>query len=85
MSIQFNPNLQSPAIQGPLSQPGIRQEGAEQTKFGDALLNSFRQVNQAQPESNQSIVDLLSGKQQDINGYELQAFGGRSQQAGRSL
>jgi flagellar hook-basal body complex protein FliE len=67
MSIQFNPNLQSPAIQGPLSQPGIRQEGVEQTKFGDALLNSFRQVNQDQTESNQSIVDLLSGKQQDIN------------------
>lgn len=67
MSIQFNSNLQSPAIQGPLSHPGIRQEGAEQTKFGDALLNSFRQVNQDQTESNQSIVDLLSGKQQDIN------------------
>jgi flagellar hook-basal body complex protein FliE len=67
MSIQFNPNLQSPAIQGPLSQPGIRQENPEQTTFGNALLNSFRQVNQDQTESNQSIVDLLSGKQQDIN------------------
>ena len=67
MSVQFNPNIPSPAIQGPLSQPTGKQDAGKQSNFGDALLNSFRQVNQDQAESNASIVDLLSGKQQDIN------------------
>lgn len=67
MSVQFNPNIPSPAIQSPLSQPNIKQETGKQANFGDALAGSFRQVNQDQSDANASIVDLLSGKQQDIN------------------
>jgi flagellar hook-basal body complex protein FliE len=67
MSVQFNPNISSPAIQGPLSQPTLKQESGKQANFGDALAGSFRQVNQDQADANASIVDLLSGKQQDIN------------------
>lgn len=66
MSIQFNPNIPSPAIQGPLSQPTLKQESGK-TNFGDAMLSSFNKVNQDQADANTSIVDLLSGKQQDIN------------------
>lgn len=67
MSIQLNPNVSSPAIGSPISQPGVKPAGSKITDFGDALANSFRQVNQDQADANASIVDLLSGKQQDIN------------------
>jgi flagellar hook-basal body complex protein FliE len=67
MSIQFNPNIPSPAIQGPLSQSALKPETGKQADFGDALMNSFRQVDRDQADANASIVDLLSGKQQDVN------------------
>lgn len=35
--------------------------------FGKAILNSLEQVNKQQSEADASIVDLLSGKQQDVN------------------
>lgn len=67
MTVQFNPNLPSPAIQNPISQSVHKQEAGKDTDFGKTLLNSLRQVNEEQTQSNASIVDLLGGKQQDIN------------------
>lgn len=67
MSVQFNPNLPSTAIQNPIQQALRRQEAARESDFGKTLLNSLQQVNDDQAQSNASIVDLLGGKQQDIN------------------
>jgi flagellar hook-basal body complex protein FliE len=67
MNIQFNPGLSSTAIQNPLQPSVERPNAGKETDFGKALLNSLRQVNDDQSQSNASIVDLLGGKQQDIN------------------
>ena len=67
MAIQFNPNInptgigpQSPAQPASPSQP-------ESGNFGKTIMDSLHKVNDQQQESNTTIVDLLSGKQQDIN------------------
>jgi flagellar hook-basal body complex protein FliE len=67
MTIQFNPNISSPAIQNPISRPVERPEAGKGSDFGQTLLDSIRQVNTDQTDSNTSIVELLAGKQQDIN------------------
>jgi flagellar hook-basal body complex protein FliE len=67
MTIQFNPNLPSPAIQNPIQQSVERQSAGKETAFGKTLLNSLQKVNEDQTQSNASIIDLLGGKQQDIN------------------
>jgi len=67
MNIQFNPNISSPAIQNPLQRPAEQPEVGKGSDFGQTLLNSMRQVNADQTDSNTSIVELLAGKQQDIN------------------
>lgn len=67
MNIQFNPTVSSPAIGNPIPSSVQRPETAKETDFGKALLNSLKQVNEEQTQSNASIVDLLGGKQQDIN------------------
>ena len=67
MTVQFNPNLPSPAIQNSIPQSIERQDAGKDTDFGKTLLNSLRQFNEEQAQSNASIVDLLGGKQQDIN------------------
>ena len=67
MAIQFNPTISSPAIQPPLQRPAERPEAGKESDFGQTLMNSIRQVNAEQADSNTSIVELLAGKQQDIN------------------
>jgi flagellar hook-basal body complex protein FliE len=67
MNIQFNPTLSSPAIQNPIQRPVERPEAGKESDFGQTLLNSIRRVNANQTDSNTSIVELLAGKQQDIN------------------
>jgi len=67
MTIQFNPGMPSPTIQSPLSRPIEQQDTGKESDFGKTLLNSIRQVNTNQTDANVSIVDLLAGKQQDIN------------------
>jgi flagellar hook-basal body complex protein FliE len=67
MTIQFNPNLSSQAIQNPIQQSVERQNTGKETDFGKTLLNTLRQTNEDQAQSNASIMDLLGGKQQDIN------------------
>jgi flagellar hook-basal body complex protein FliE len=67
MNIQFNPNISSPAIKNPI-QPSVEQQNAgKETDFGKTLLNTLQKTNEDQSQSNASIMDLLGGKQQDIN------------------
>jgi len=66
MSVQFNPNisnLQQTQALRPSQQPAQQ----PQSNFGNVVQQSLQKVNDQQGQANQSIVDLLSGKQQDIN------------------
>lgn len=67
MSVQFNPNISS-AYNTQSLRPNTApaQQDASQD-FGKAIQKSFNNVNDQQHQANQSIMDLLSGKQQDIN------------------
>lgn len=68
MTIQFNPS-----INGLHGTGGVEYEN--QTKhtdqpqgdFAQAIQKSLASVNHEQQEANASIVDLLSGKEQDVN------------------
>ena len=69
MAIQFNPNvatLQNTAALRPNPQPAQQPQDSK-VNFGNAVQKSLEKVNDQQGQANQSIVDLLSGKQQDIN------------------
>lgn len=67
MAIQWNPNINQTGLQPqtPLrpTEPG---RGGDQN-FGQAVSDSLRKINDQQQQSDASIVDLLSGKQQDVN------------------
>ena len=67
MSIQFNPNISGLGNFQPtqkVEQTNAPQKGAG---FTDSLNKSLNQINDNQQQANDSIVDLLSGKQQDVN------------------
>jgi flagellar hook-basal body complex protein FliE len=69
MSVQFNPtiaNLQQTEALRPSSQTVHAPQGTK-VDFGNAVQQSLEKVNDQQGQANQSIVDLLSGRQQDIN------------------
>ena len=69
MSVQFNPNvasLQKTEALRPNPQTAQLPQG-NKVDFGNAIQRSLEKVNDQQGEANQSIVDLMSGKQQDIN------------------
>jgi flagellar hook-basal body complex protein FliE len=65
--------LQFPTEFGPISSQELMQQVTEtrtetgKGNFLDSVGRSFDKFNQQQQESDTSIVDLLSGKQQDIN------------------
>jgi flagellar hook-basal body complex protein FliE len=68
MSVQFNPNISR------LGSEGMKPNGlsSQQTQpngsnFGNVVQNSLNKVNEQQAEANQSIVELLSGNQEDVN------------------
>jgi flagellar hook-basal body complex protein FliE len=66
MAIQF------PTDFGPISSQEMLRKVAETTQpkndnFMDSIGRSFDKMNEQQQQSDASIVDLLSGKQQDIN------------------
>ena len=67
MSIQFNPNLNPSGI-GPQAPARPAEPGRpESPNFGKAVMDSLNNVNNQQQQTDATIVDLLSGKQQDIN------------------
>lgn len=67
MSVQFNPKIHynsNPAA------PAFNLSPAPQEKvpsFSEQILESLNKVNDQQNQANLSILDLMSGKQQDIN------------------
>lgn len=67
MAVQFNPMINS--LNTESLQPNQIHPKSDQSKtdFKEVVKNSLDKVNEQQDEANQSIVDLLSGKQQDVN------------------
>jgi len=64
MTVQFNPN-----ISGLQHTDALRPQApaAEKPDFGKSIQNSLEKVNDQQQQADQSILDLLSGRQQDVN------------------
>ena len=68
MTVQFNPQIHSPYSAGGVGFGPKPQEAAlPQGDFAKAIQKSLDNVNQDQQNANTSIVDLLSGKEQDVN------------------
>ncbi len=67
MNVQFNPNINNTGGVNSAYVPRADKEAAPQGDFMKAIEKSLAGVNQTQQEANVSIVDLLSGKEQDVN------------------
>jgi flagellar hook-basal body complex protein FliE len=68
MSVNFNPSItNSGSLQGIDALRPARSTGQTTGDFGKAVQQSLENVNDQQNEANLSVVDLLSGKQQDVN------------------
>lgn len=67
MAVQFNPNIHYPnQIPSAVPKTPSAQEQSNGS-FGDKILESINKVNDQQNQANLSILDLMTGKQQDIN------------------
>ena len=67
MSVHFNPTISSLNTES-LRPGGITQQSQNSNgDFRKAIQNSLNKVNEHQTDANQSIVELLAGKQQDVN------------------
>jgi flagellar hook-basal body complex protein FliE len=68
MTVQFNPGINGvQGARGAGYSIGTDSTAAGQGDFSKAIQKSLNSVNQDQQEANTSIVDLLSGKEQDVN------------------
>ena len=67
MSINFNPAISSVSINNIGSKPGVGKIADGQPDFGKAIGKSMQKVNKQQCDADASIVDLLSGKNEDVN------------------
>lgn len=66
MAINFNPSLNS-ISQGSINKVSETKQQDDKVDFGKAIGKYFNKVNDDQIRSDESIMDLLSGKNQDIN------------------
>ena len=68
MSVNFNPSIgNAGSFQGIDALRPTQNTGQTTGDFGKAVQQSLEKVNDQQNEANLSVVDLLSGKQQDVN------------------
>lgn len=68
MSVQFNPKIHYPNTTAPAVSNNLSSVQQEKTpSFTDKILESLNKVNDQQNQANLSILDLMTGKQQDIN------------------
>lgn len=64
MSVQFNPSISG---LGNTQSIQPKPQAADKPDFGKSIQDSLDNVNNQQQEADQSILDLLSGKQADVN------------------
>jgi flagellar hook-basal body complex protein FliE len=68
MNVQFNPSIGSNPLQGTESlRPAQTENHSPSGDFQKAVQQSLEKVNDQQNSANLSVVDLLSGKQADVN------------------
>jgi flagellar hook-basal body complex protein FliE len=67
MSINFNPQLTSVASSTQANKPKSATSTENNADFAKAVIKSLNSVNDQQSKADASIVDLLSGKNQDVN------------------
>ena len=68
MTIHFTPNVNLQQNSNPLTPQKISSMQEQKPEsFGNKILDSLNKVNEQHQEANASIVDLMTGKQQDIN------------------
>lgn len=67
MAVQFNPNIHSPNPAIPAAPQSSLLQESKTPSFTDKILESLNKVNDQQNQANLSILDLMAGKQQDIN------------------
>ena len=67
MSINFNPQLTSIASNTQAHKLKSATSTENNADFAKAVIKSLSSVNEQQNKANASIVDLLSGKNQDVN------------------
>ena len=67
MSINFNPELPSITSNIPADKSATAASKENNGDFAKAVIKSLGTVNQQQNDANASIMDLLSGKNQDVN------------------
>lgn len=68
MTIHATPNVNLQPIQNyGIPQKISSAQEQKQESFGNKILESLNKVNEQHQEANASIVDLMTGKQQDIN------------------
>lgn len=68
MNVQFNPSISSNPLQGAdVLRPAPTENQNASGDFQKAVQQSLEKVNDQQNQANLSVVDLLSGKQADVN------------------
>ncbi|MBE0534095.1 MAG: flagellar hook-basal body complex protein FliE [Phycisphaerae bacterium] len=67
MTINFNPAISSISQAGPIGRPEAVGPAEGKTNFGKMIGDSVKRVDDKQNDANTSIVDLLAGKNEDIN------------------
>ena len=64
MSVQFNPSISGLGNVQSIQQ---KPQAAEKPDFGKTIQDSLNKVDDQQDQADQSILDLLSGRQTDVN------------------
>ena len=67
MAINFNPELTSITLNTPAGKSAGAASTEKNADFAKAVIKSLSNVNEQQNNADASIVDLLSGKNQDVN------------------
>ena len=68
MAIHLIPNVNlQPGPNPAINQKISTQQERQPDPFGSKILDSLNKINEQHQEANASIVDLMTGKQQDIN------------------
>lgn len=68
MTVQFVPNVNLQSNPNQAIPPNIASSQEQKPdSFGNKILESLNKINDQHQEANTSILDLMSGKQQDIN------------------
>ena len=67
MAVQFTPNINLQPNLNPAIQNMVASQEQKPESFGNKIIDSLNKINEQHQEANASIMDLMTGKQQDIN------------------